>query len=112
VFGRRRFRSRSAVTALPVSHVRPGVTDDESEKWGDPPSLSADTDTDERSTLVGPFSFPDLVFGAHALVAVGLTPFLWNALQAGNLPLVGSLALLVGLLLYAGVTMRRIAARR
>jgi hypothetical protein len=86
------------------------VTDDESETWGDPPSLSADTD--EGSTLVGPVSFPDLVFGAHALVAVGLTPFLWSALQAGNLPLVGSLGLLIGLLLLAGVTMRRIAARR
>ena len=86
------------------------MTNDESESWGDPPSLSADSD--DGSPLVGPFSFPDLVFGVHALVAVGLTPFLWGALQAGNLPLVGSLALLIGLLLYAGVTMRRIAARR
>jgi hypothetical protein len=84
------------------------VTDDDSAAWNDPPGLNGDDD----STASGPLSFPNLVFGAHALVAVGLVPFVWSAFQAGNLPLVGSLGLLIALLLVAGVTMRRVAARR
>jgi hypothetical protein len=85
----------------------------DNENWNDPPGVSDDVDgAEEASTLIGPLTFPDLVFGAHALVAVALVPFLWGAVQEGNLPLVGSLGLLVGLLLIAGVTMRRIAARR
>ena len=84
------------------------MTDDKSEAWDDPPGLNGDDD----STVSGTLSFPNLVFGVHALVALGLVPFVWSALQAGNLPLVGSLGLLMALLLVAGVTMRRIAARR
>jgi hypothetical protein len=101
-----------AITPLLTGRVRVGVTDQEHE-WNDPPSVDAgDTGDDERSTLVGPLTFPDLVFGVHAVVAVVLLPFVWNAVQEGNLPLVGSLGLLIALLLAAGVTMRRIAARR
>jgi hypothetical protein len=55
--------------------------------------------------------FPEIVFGMHAIVAVALLPFIWDALQTGNLPLVGSLTLLGGLLVGLGVVMRRVAAR-
>lgn len=101
---------RTAVTALTVSSERGNVTDDESETWPDPPGST--TEASDESTIVGPLTFPDAVFGVHALVAAALVPFLWGALQEGNLPLVGSLGLLIGLLLVTGVTMRRIAARR
>ena len=87
------------------------VSNDNSDEWGDPPGVDG-VDDAEPSTLVGPLTFPDLVFGIHALVAVVLAPFAWSAFQAGNLPLVGSLGLLMTLLLVAGVTMRRIAIKR
>jgi hypothetical protein len=85
------------------------VSNDESDEWADPPGVDGD---EERATLIGPLTFPDLVFAAHAAIAAVLLPFVWNAFQADNLPLVGSLGLLIALLLATGVTMRRIAARR
>lgn len=87
------------------------MSDDDSERWNDPPGVNAGDDGSDGSAS-GPLSLPNLVFGAHAVVALALVPFLWNAFQAGNLPLVGSLGVLIGLLLVAGVTMRRIAASR
>jgi hypothetical protein len=39
-------------------------------------------------------------------------PFLWLAYQEGNLPLVGSLGLMMVLLLTAGVAAGRVTARR
>lgn len=85
------------------------MSNDESDEWADPPGVDSD---DDHATLIGPLTFPDLVFGVHAVIAAVLVPFVWNAFQAGNFPLVGSLGLLIGLLLATGVTMRRIAARR
>ena len=86
------------------------MSNDNSDEWGDPPSV--DGGDEEHATLIGPLTFPDLVFGVHAVIAAVLLPFVWNAFQAGNFPLVGSLGLLIALLLATGVTMRRIAARR
>jgi hypothetical protein len=91
------------------------VSDTGADEWNDPPGLDADGSGDGEeggSTVLGPVSFPDIVFGLHALVGVALLPFLVDAVRAGNLPLVGSLGLLIALLLTAGVFMRRIAARR
>jgi hypothetical protein len=92
-----------------MSSIPSLVSNDNSDEWADPPGVD---DGEEPSTLVGPVTFPDLVFGVHALIALVLTPFVWSAFQEGNLPLVGSLGLLILLLLAAGVTMRRIAIKR
>lgn len=62
--------------------------------------------------LPGPFSLPQLVVGIHALGAGAVLPFIWLAYQEGNLPLVGSLGLIVVLLLTAGVAAGRVTARR
>jgi hypothetical protein len=98
-----------ANTALTPSPLRRDVSNDNSDEWADPPGVDGD---DEQTPLIGPLTLPDLVFGVHAVIAAVLVPFVWNAFQAGNFPLVGSLGLLIGLLLVTGVTMRRIAARR
>lgn len=98
---------------MTVTAVRERVSNDNSDGWDDPPSVDVgDGDDDGNATLVGPVTFPDVVFGVHALVAAVLLPFVWGAFREGNLPLVGSLGLLIVLLLVAGVTMRRIAAAR
>lgn len=102
----------AATTPISTCPVRAAVSNDETEAWNDPPGVNDDDGGTDESTLVGPLTFPDVVFGVHAVVALALVPFVWSAFQAGNLPLVGSLGLLVGLLLMAGVVMRRIAARR
>lgn len=67
------------------------------------------TDGGTSSIEIG---FPAVAFGLHAIVALALVPFAWDALQAGNLPLVGSLTLLSTLILILGVVVRRIAKRR
>ncbi len=66
-------------------------------------------DTSQQSTLRtdGGISsieigFPAIAFGLHAILALALIPFAWDALQAGNFPLVGSLALLSTLILILG----------
>ncbi|ERG90136.1 MAG: hypothetical protein J07HQW1_00150 [Haloquadratum walsbyi J07HQW1] len=75
-------------------------------------------DTSQRSPLRTDggssieIGFPAVAFGLHAILALALIPFAWNALQAGNLPLVGSLALLSTLILILGAVIRRIAKRR
>ncbi|CAJ51139.1 uncharacterized protein Hqrw_1011 [Haloquadratum walsbyi C23] len=76
-------------------------------------------DTSQQSTLRtdGGISsieigFPAIAFGLHAILALALIPFAWDALQAGNFPLVGSLALLSTLILILGAMIRRVAKRR
>jgi hypothetical protein len=86
------------------------VPDDDLEEHLDP-----ELDPVEQSggeSLPGPFSLSQLVVGVHALGAGAVLPFLWLAYQEGNLPLVGSLGLIVVLLLTAGVAAGRVTARR
>jgi hypothetical protein len=91
------------------------MTDDtEVDEYLDPEldrQVSEATGTDHEP-VPGPFSLSQLVFGAHAVSAVGIALFIWPAFRNGNTPQVVTLLTLVALLLVAGIYTRRIAKRR
>ncbi|MFB6127692.1 MAG: hypothetical protein ABEJ79_10430 [Halolamina sp.] len=65
-----------------------------------------------REPVPGPLSLSQLVFGAHMLGVVGISPLAWVALRNGNTPQFLTLTTLAALLVAAGIVTRRMAKRR
>jgi hypothetical protein len=89
------------------------MSDDDVDEYLDPEfDRGVARSTGDGELLPGPLSLPQLVVGLHLLTAGAVLPFIWLAYQAGNVPQMASLGLLLVLILAAMVPAARIAQRR